>query len=1208
MSTEQKFGEVITFYSYKGGTGRTMALANIACLLARRTEVKRGVLMIDWDLEAPGLHRFFYPKTTRRSEKGNAQKDNAFELLPGLIDLFMELQNRINQDAQDEDYQSEESARQILDSFDLESFIWQTEIQGISLLKAGCFSAEYSKHVNTFDWDRLYNRSPWLFRLFAEKLSERYDYVLIDSRTGITDTSGICTMIMPEKLVVVFVPNQQSLTGIAELVHQAITYRNESDDLRQLMVYPLPSRIEDAEEILKNKWRFGDESEGIQGYQSMFEGLYRQEYDIEKYALLNYFDNILIQHKPYYAYGEKIAVNEEREDSTSISRNYRSFMNLLISNTLPWEMDVSGDISSVSSISGDILSGFGKINNYYNVVTSRTSLELPPRPVHFVNRKAELDQLIRDIKPGAIVTLCGPGGIGKTALAAEVVWRLTDEGKALPEAFPDGIIFHSFYNQPQADLALEHIARVFGEEPKPTPSIAAQRALSGRKVLLILDGTENADDLGAVLSVRGVCAVLITSRDRTDALDLTQNIPPLDTDSSVALLLHILGAAYNVDEMAAQRICKLLGGLPLAVNLAGSYLVATQGDLYAFADWLDETPLQALDLGGRRYQSVSVLIDRSLEQLDAISLSVLSVIGHLAISPFNRSVIVAALNLSEPVVERSLGSLIRYGLINRDGKLYILSHALIHTYASRVLEFPDGVLKKLANYYLSLLQSGKGYSVFDDATPHILHILEQITEAQEWEIYTNLAWAIDDYLDLRGRWSKRLQICTIGLETSKKLNDRHSESVWLGKLGVTYQSLGQIESSIEYYQTALSIVREFDDRHDEGVHLGNLGLAYAALGRLEQATECYQVALEIAREIGNRRSEGTYMGSLANVYANLGRYEHALEYFMQSLAIAREIGDRRGESEHLGNLGRIYFNLSQYEQAIEHYQQALMIAREIGDRRSEGINLGYLGLVYTTLSQYERALEYYEQALTITREIGDLRSEGANLGNLGLAYIDFGQYDLAIRYLEQALGIIQQVGDRNTEGFILNNLGRACYLKGEILQAKKYYEGSLDIRKEVLGEKHPDTANSFNNLGRILQDMGDLPAARPYYEQALAINREMIGENHPATAQSINNLGLLLQAMGDLPAARSYLEQALLINRESLGEKHPVTAQSLHNLGTLLASQGDYESARLYYEQALAILQEALPMDHPQIKRVLQSLNNVNDPDYLAKHLGGERA
>ena len=80
-------GQIITFYSYKGGTGRSMALANVGYLLARQMEPgSRGVLMIDWDLEAPGLHRYFQG-ALRRTFRAAADK-RSLDLHPGLIDFF----------------------------------------------------------------------------------------------------------------------------------------------------------------------------------------------------------------------------------------------------------------------------------------------------------------------------------------------------------------------------------------------------------------------------------------------------------------------------------------------------------------------------------------------------------------------------------------------------------------------------------------------------------------------------------------------------------------------------------------------------------------------------------------------------------------------------------------------------------------------------------------------------------------------------------------------------------------------------------------------------------------------------------------------------------------------------------------------------------------------------------------------------------------
>jgi hypothetical protein len=111
-------------------------------------------------------------------------------------------------------------------------------------------------------------------------------------------------------------------------------------------------------------------------------------------------------------------------------------------------------------------------------------LQKPPRVPNFVGREEELESLLCDLNPCQVITLCGLAGIGKTALVIEAIWQLTPENEP-PERFPDGIIFHTFHNKPDADLALEAIAKAYCEELSPSPAEAARRALSGRQALLI---------------------------------------------------------------------------------------------------------------------------------------------------------------------------------------------------------------------------------------------------------------------------------------------------------------------------------------------------------------------------------------------------------------------------------------------------------------------------------------------------------------------------------------------------------------------------------------------------------------------------------------------------------------------------------------------------------------------------------------------------
>ena len=341
-------GEVITFYSYKGGTGRSMVLANIAALL---THAGKRVLVIDWDLEAPGLHRYF---ADRIQVSSPAKIDQA----PGLVDLIWRLCDRL---AVLPGFTVEQAraCSQRVDAFDeLASAVQFDSLPLIvdcgpgatgllHFIKAGSFGSEYSKQVNTVPWEPLFYRAPGLFDSLARYLTARYDYVLIDSRTGLTDTSGICTMLMPHKLVLVFTPNRQSLDGVLDLAQQALNYRATVSDMRPLVVFPLASRIDDSETNLRTTWRRDAET----GYQPRFEKLMTRMYGLDECSLELYFDVAQIPHAARFSYGERIAVLEERiGDTLSFAAKYPPFYDRLVAESFPWEDPAAVDAGQSSSI------------------------------------------------------------------------------------------------------------------------------------------------------------------------------------------------------------------------------------------------------------------------------------------------------------------------------------------------------------------------------------------------------------------------------------------------------------------------------------------------------------------------------------------------------------------------------------------------------------------------------------------------------------------------------------------------------------------------------------------------------------------------------------------------------------------------------------------------------------------------------------------
>ncbi len=226
---ERALGKIITFYSSKGGTGRSMTLANVAWVLANNG---KRVLAIDWDLEAPGLHRYLHP-FLEDSELSETQG-----LIDYLVDVTVAARLAQAQPVTDGDPTSKEPATPWWRAWT--SLLSYTRSIGfpfpgegtIDLVPAGQQGPAYAERVATFDWRGFYDRLGGGVLLEALKVHLRntYDYILIDSRTGISpDTAGICTVQMPDALVVCFTLNRQSVRGAAAAVHSAWTQRLKPD-------------------------------------------------------------------------------------------------------------------------------------------------------------------------------------------------------------------------------------------------------------------------------------------------------------------------------------------------------------------------------------------------------------------------------------------------------------------------------------------------------------------------------------------------------------------------------------------------------------------------------------------------------------------------------------------------------------------------------------------------------------------------------------------------------------------------------------------------------------------------------------------------------------------------------------------------------------------------------------------------------------------
>lgn len=286
-------GRIITFYSYKGGTGRTMALANAAWLLAA---AGHRVLMIDWDLEAPGLHRFFHPFL----DPGRLEEKSG---VINMIDTYCVLA----QEAATERARLGHPPDAVVSEADdaepwwavyadvTESTIpvnWRFDGGAcLDFVSASRQGPVFSNH--RVDWDLFYNElegSKFLDEM-RRRLKQAYDYILIDSRTGISDIETICTKDLPDDLVICFTLSDQNIDGAAEQARLVDEMRQNNSMRDKMRILPVVTRVEDAET---------DRLEvGLAVARSRFSQFVK---DIE------YWNNARIPYKPRYAYEELLAV------------------------------------------------------------------------------------------------------------------------------------------------------------------------------------------------------------------------------------------------------------------------------------------------------------------------------------------------------------------------------------------------------------------------------------------------------------------------------------------------------------------------------------------------------------------------------------------------------------------------------------------------------------------------------------------------------------------------------------------------------------------------------------------------------------------------------------------------------------------------------------------------------------------------------------
>ncbi|MBD2359976.1 tetratricopeptide repeat protein [Anabaena minutissima FACHB-250] len=412
----------------------------------------------------------------------------------------------------------------------------------------------------------------------------------------------------------------------------------------------------------------------------------------------------------------------------------------------------------------------------------------------------------------------------------------------------------------------------------------------------------------------------------------------------------------------------------------------------------------------------------------------------------------------------------------------------------------------------------------------------------------------------RDRWLEALKLW-------QQVDDKTGQAFILLGIGRTYDSLGEKQEALKYYNQALPLIRAVGDRGEETATLNNIGRVYADLGEKQEALKYLNQALPLIRAVGDRGGEAATLNNIGRTYDSLGEKQEALKYYNQALPLIRAVGDRGEETATLNNIGVVYSDLGEKQEALKYYNQALPLIRAVGDRGREATTLNNIGRVYADLGEKQEALKYYNQALPLLRTVGNRGGEAATLNNIGRTYDSLGEKQEALKYYNQALPLIRAVGDRGGEATTLNNIGLVYSSLGEKQEALKYYNQALPLFRAV-GDRGGE-ATALNNIGRVYASLGDKQEALKYYNQALPLYRAVGDRGGEATA--LNNIGRVYDSLGEKQEALKYLNQALPLLR-AVGDRGG-EATALNNIGVVYSDLGEKQEALKYYDQALPLLQ-----------------------------------
>jgi tetratricopeptide (TPR) repeat protein/transcriptional regulator with XRE-family HTH domain len=655
--------------------------------------------------------------------------------------------------------------------------------------------------------------------------------------------------------------------------------------------------------------------------------------------------------------------------------------------------------------------------------------QLPADVAHFTGRAAELATLNALLaqddaaRPTAMViaVIAGTAGVGKTALVVHWAHQVRDR-------FPDGQLFVNLRGYDPGlpmppEQALEGLLRALNVPAERIPPGLGERAalyrslLDGRRILIVLDNANAAEQVRPLLPGSSTCRVVVTSRSRLSGLIAHDGASRVTVDllppaEAIALLRDVIGTArVKAEREATAELASRCAYLPLALRIAAERaathphvtLAGLASELAVMHDRLD---LLTTAEEGDKTTAVRAVLSWSYQTLSSDAARTFRLLG-LHTGPDISTPAAAALTDTTPAqARRLLETLVSTHLIEETGRDRYRFHDLLRCYAAeraKVEEIDhdcDAAVRRVLTWYLhtgdaadrvldphrrripldhpevacsplEFTAYGEALDWCETERANLVAAIRQAAETDEHVIAWKLPIALFGFFNLRKHWADLIVIHRIGLVAAQRLHDRRGEAWSWGGLGMAYLDLRQYEEALECCQHALKICQEIDDPWGEAIALLALGRAYLYLGQHEEALVHSQHALRICQVIDDPWGQTLALLNIGCIHRKLHDFEDALDYFQQTLDVACPIRHESGEAMALHNLGDTYRDLQRFEDALEYFQRAYTTYRQISDRWGEAQTLRNIGDTLQKLNQMEAAAGHWRQALSIFEDLDD---------------------------------------------------------------------------------------------------------------------------------------------------------------------------------------------------------------------------------------------